>query len=138
MAELAAENVPVLVKRPVAFRVKRADESGDWRIFNDEQQAREEADQTDADMQALYVRDGTVITQDRAAVAAEVMEQCARVADAMADAQEATNKKYPDHAKAYDAWVRAVDNYRDVAKTIREIASGLHTADNSRFDQPSH
>lgn len=60
----------ILVKRPVAFRVRRANDDGmslsktEWRYFTDEAEARREAEIVDADYQALYVRDGTVIVAE--------------------------------------------------------------------------
>jgi hypothetical protein len=59
-------NAPVLIKRPVAFRVPRADpvtggqtiSATEWRLFNDEAEA------IDVDYQALFVRDGTAIVAE--------------------------------------------------------------------------
>lgn len=45
-----------LQKRPVAFRVRLADE---WILYDDEQKAYQTAEVTNAEMQGLYVRDGT-------------------------------------------------------------------------------
>lgn len=53
---------------------------------------------------------------------AEAVEECAKIADAMADNQQATNDKYPEHAKAYDNWRYTVDHYRAVAAAIRASA----------------
>lgn len=44
-------------KRPVAFRVK--DYADGWILFQDEEAAYSLAEETDALMQGLYVRDGT-------------------------------------------------------------------------------
>lgn len=56
------------IKRPVAFRVPRADPSTagemygvEWRLFQDEKAASEEADALGVEYQALFVRDGTAI-----------------------------------------------------------------------------
>ncbi|MDN3278806.1 hypothetical protein QWJ07_31405 [Frankia sp. RB7] len=49
----------------------------------------------------------------------EVREDCAKIADAMADDQQATNEKYPDHARAYPSWRSAIQHYRSVADRIR-------------------
>lgn len=52
-------------KRPVAFRVRRANDDGltlsddKWRLFLDESEAAREADALCIDYQGLYVRDGT-------------------------------------------------------------------------------
>ena len=52
-----------LVKRPVAFRVPRVVDdklsSTEWRLFSNENEAREAAYQIGAEYQALYNRDGT-------------------------------------------------------------------------------
>lgn len=59
-----------LVKRPVAFRVQRANNNGvglsttEWRLFEDEKAAYDAAEQTGAVMQALFVRDGTAIVAE--------------------------------------------------------------------------
>lgn len=57
-----------LVKRPVAFRVPRADPSmagemlgTEWRLIQDEEAAHEAAEEVGAEYQALFVRDGTAI-----------------------------------------------------------------------------
>lgn len=57
-----------LVKRPVAFRVPRADPSTagemmgtEWRLFQDEEAASEEAEALGVEYQALFNRDGTAI-----------------------------------------------------------------------------
>lgn len=49
----------------------------------------------------------------------EMREECAKIADAMADDQQATNEEFPDHAKAYETWRTAVTHYRSVADCIR-------------------
>jgi hypothetical protein len=51
---------------------------------------------------------------------ASAIEECAKIADEMAAAQKATNKKYPDHANSYVTWRNAVHCYQDVAKQIRK------------------
>ena len=60
-----------LVKRPVAFRVPRADPSTagemygvEWRLFGDEDAAREAAYDIGVEYQALFVRDGTAIVAE--------------------------------------------------------------------------
>lgn len=117
---------PILVKRPVAFRIPRVVDdklsATDWRYFTDEEAAYKEAEALGIDYQALFVRDGTAITQTRDQVAAEVVEQCARIAELMAEEQDATNQKYPDHAKAYPNWVDRVYHFRNVAQNIRCLA----------------
>lgn len=116
-------NIPVLVKRAVAFRIPRIVDdkvsTTEWRYFSDEEQAYKEAEALGIDYQALYVRDGSAIVQDRAAVALVVVEECAQVVEALADAQEVTNAKYPDHAKAYPNWVDRIQMYRLLASEIR-------------------
>lgn len=55
------------VKRPVAFRVQRANPDGEtlskteWRYFTDEAEAARESDALCAEYQALFVRDSTAI-----------------------------------------------------------------------------
>jgi len=65
---MTSERTPsILCKRPVAFRVQRANDDGttlsktEWRYFSDHNEAATEADALMADCQALYVRDGTAI-----------------------------------------------------------------------------
>jgi hypothetical protein len=55
--------------RPVAFRVPRADPSTagemygtEWRLFGDEEAAREAAYDLGVEYQGLYVRDGSTVT----------------------------------------------------------------------------
>lgn len=61
---------PILIKRPVAFRVQRMADYGttlsktEWRYFADEAEANREADTVGADCQALYIRDGTAIVAE--------------------------------------------------------------------------
>lgn len=120
----------VFVKRPVAFRVPRSDparagevlSATEWQLFASEDEAAAASDAKGCDYQGLYVRDGTVITLDRDQVAAEVIEQCAKLLDVMADEQDATNNKYPDHAKAYASWVDRVYHFRRSAEAIRALA----------------
>lgn len=57
-----------LVKRPVAFRVPRTDPSvagemygTEWRLFQDEEAASEEANALGVEYQGLYARDGAAI-----------------------------------------------------------------------------
>lgn len=56
----------VLVKRPVAFRIPRVVDDKisktEFRYFNDEQTALTESDAIGVNYQALYVRDGNVVT----------------------------------------------------------------------------
>lgn len=59
------------VKRPVAFRVPRADPSTagemygtEWRLFQDEQAAHDEAEALGVEYQALFNRDGTAIVAE--------------------------------------------------------------------------
>lgn len=58
----------VLVKRPVAFRIPRVVDdrisTTEFRYFNDEQTALTESDAIGINYQALYVRDGNVVTLD--------------------------------------------------------------------------
>jgi hypothetical protein len=54
-------------------------------------------------------------------IRAEIIEECARVAEGMAADQERTNAKYPDHAKSYATWRNAVHCYHDVARQIRKL-----------------
>lgn len=58
----------IFIKRPVAFRVPRVVDDKvsetEWRLFDDEAQAREEAEQIGAGYQALFVRDGTAIVAE--------------------------------------------------------------------------
>lgn len=72
LRELARETTTMtyLVKRPVAFRVPRADSAADgtttstteWRLFSDERMAHEESEALGGvGYQALHVRDGTAI-----------------------------------------------------------------------------
>ncbi|MGM4906303.1 hypothetical protein AB8B21_05500 [Tardiphaga sp. 866_E4_N2_1] len=69
-------NQSVLVKRPVAFRLPRMDSATagqtlsatEWRYFTDEAEAYREAEALGIDYQALFVRDGTVITLTEAEV----------------------------------------------------------------------
>lgn len=59
---------PHLVKRPVAFRVPRiADDKlseTEWRLFSDEEAARQDAENKGTDYQGLYVRDGSAIVSE--------------------------------------------------------------------------
>lgn len=55
------------------------------------------------------------------AIRNEIIEQCAKVAEGMAEDQERTNAKYPEHAKAYPKWRNAVYCYQDVARQIRKL-----------------
>lgn len=63
---------PVLLKRPVAFRVLRADvrsagetlSTTEFRLFQDEDSASEAAHALGTDYQGLYVRDGTAIVAE--------------------------------------------------------------------------
>lgn len=59
-------NTPILIKRPVAFRVPRIVNDNlsttEFRLFADESEARAEALALDCEYQGLYVRDGSVIT----------------------------------------------------------------------------
>lgn len=54
---------------------------------------------------------------------AEIVEECAKVADALAERQAETNRKYPDHVKAYPAWEAYVSKYREVAAAIRFLSN---------------
>lgn len=60
----------ILCKRPVAFRVQRANDDGmtlsktEWRYFTDEAEAARESDALSADCQGLYVRDGTALVAE--------------------------------------------------------------------------
>lgn len=54
---------------------------------------------------------------------AETREDCAKVADAMANDQQATNEKHPEHAAAYETWRAAVLHYRNVAAGIRNTGA---------------
>jgi hypothetical protein len=119
----------VLVKRPVAYRIPRLDAatagttiySSEWRYFADEEQAYKEAEQLGVDYQALFVRDGTAIVLERDEVEAQAIERCAKLLEMMAEEQDATNQKYPDHAKAYATWVDRVYHYRASAQSIRAL-----------------
>ncbi len=58
-----------LMKRPVAFRVPRTDPAtagetlgAEWRLFQDEEAARDAADNIGAEYQGLYVRDGSPLS----------------------------------------------------------------------------
>lgn len=119
-------NTSVLVKRPVAFRIPRVvdDKMSDteWRYFTDEETAYKESEALGVDYQALFVRDGTAIVMDRSEIEAATVEACAKVLDVMAEEQDATNKKYPDHAKAYATWVDRVIHFRWAADNIRKLA----------------
>jgi hypothetical protein len=64
------EMMAYFIKRPVAFRVPRADSAADgtttstteWRLFSDERMAHEESEAIGGvGYQALFVRDGTAI-----------------------------------------------------------------------------
>lgn len=62
---------PILIKRPVAFRVPRADLSmagemygTEWCLFQDEDAASEAADDLGCNYQALFVRDGMAIVAE--------------------------------------------------------------------------
>lgn len=120
-------NAPVLVKRPVAFRIPRVVDdklsTTEWRYVTDEEVAYTEAEALGIDYQALYVRDGTMIVQDRDEVAGAVVELCAKHIEALADKQEETNAKYPDHAKSYPSWVDRIQMYRLLASEIRSKMS---------------
>ena len=113
----------VLVKRPVAYRIPRVIEdklsTAEWRYFTNEEAAYKEAEALGVDYQALFVRDGTVIVQDCDEVILGTVERCALLIEKLADDQEATNKQYPDHAKAYPNWVDRVQMYRLLASEIR-------------------
>lgn len=126
----------VFVKRPVAFRIQRVVDDKlsetEWRYFTDEEAAYKESEALGIDYQALFVRDGTEIVQTREKVAAEVVEKCARVAEVMAEEQEATNQRYPDHAKAYPNWVDRVYHFRNVAQNIRCLALSYALSSNNR------
>lgn len=49
----------------------------------------------------------------------EEREACAQMVDDMAAKQQATNEKYPDHAKAYNNWRLVIFTYQAVASAIR-------------------
>jgi len=119
-------NTPVFVKRPVAFRIPRVIDdkmsSTEWRYFTDEEAAYKEAEALGIDYQALFVRDGTAIIQESEFVEAATVERCAKILEVMAEEQDATNKKYPDHAKAYATWVDRVLHFRWAADNIRKLA----------------
>lgn len=59
-----------LAKRPIAFRVPRANDDGmtlsktEWRYFTDEAEAAREGDALGTDYQALFVRDGNAIVAE--------------------------------------------------------------------------
>lgn len=114
---------PVLVKRPVAFRIPRVVNDNlsatEFRYFTEEAEARAEALALDCECQGLYVRDGAVVVQDGAEVEQAVVERCAQHIESLADKQEETNAKYPDHAKAYPSWVDRIPMYRLLASDIR-------------------
>lgn len=120
-------NSPVLVKRAVAFRVPRVVDdklsATEWRYLTDEETAYKEAEALGTDYQALYVRDGTAVVQERDDVAGCIVEQCALHIEAMADKQEETNAKYPDHAKSHPSWVDRIQMYRLLASEIRSKLS---------------
>lgn len=73
----------VLVKRPVAFRIPRMDSATagqtasktEWRYFTDEAEAYKEAEALGLEYQALYVRDGSVITLTEAEVLDAAVER---------------------------------------------------------------
>jgi hypothetical protein len=115
----------VFVKRPVAFRVPRIIDdklsTTEWQLFTDEEAAYREAESKGCDYQALFVRDGTAITLSVDQVAADVIARCAKLLESMADEQDATNTKYPDHAKAYATWVDRVYQFRFAAEKIRAM-----------------
>jgi hypothetical protein len=119
-------NVPVFLKRPVAFRVKRAlpDPGGmdEWRLFSNEAAAHDEADQIDGDYQALYVRDGTAITAEYDDVFARGIAHCIALIEQMEADQRSTNEKYPDHARAYPSWVDRIFTYQSVSNRLRAAA----------------
>lgn len=115
--------IPVLVKRPVAFRIPRVVNDNlsttEFRYFTDEAEAHAEALALDCECQGLYVRDGTVTVQNGAEVEQAVVERCAKHIESLADKQEETNEKYPDHAKSYPSWVDRISMYRLLASDIR-------------------
>lgn len=51
------------------------------------------------------------------------LEAAAKVADALAEDQRATNKANPEHVKAYPAWEAYVWKYEQVAAAIRALPS---------------
>jgi hypothetical protein len=119
-------SIPVFVKRPVAFRIPRMIDdklsATEWRYFTDEEAAYKEAEALGIDYQALFVRDGTAIIQDSEFVEAATVERCAKILEVMAEELDATNKKYPDHAKAYATCVDRVLHFRWAADNIRKLA----------------
>lgn len=62
ISDSALSSDMVLAKRPVAWRVK--DFADGWIVFQDEEAANREVEQTGAVMQGLYVRDGTPLSSD--------------------------------------------------------------------------
>jgi hypothetical protein len=70
LAALKNASRSVLVKRPVAFRIQRADADtagqtlgeNDWRYFSKEEDAVNASDALGTEYQCLYVRDGTAVT----------------------------------------------------------------------------
>ena len=128
----------VFVKRPVAFRIPRVVDdkisATEWRYFTDEEAAYKESEALGMDYQALFVRDGTAIILDRKEVEAATVEACAKVLEVMAEEQDATNKKYPYHAKAYATWVDRVLHFRWAADNIRKLAnsSGIRPQNGDR------
>jgi hypothetical protein len=63
---------PILAKRPVAFRIRRADadtagttlSETDWRYFSNEDDAWKASDALGTEYQALFVRDGTAVVAE--------------------------------------------------------------------------
>jgi len=69
-------------------------------------------------------RDDETVTQfTMRKIREEIIEECAKVADDMAAAQQATNAKYPEHAAAYPTWRNAVHCYQDAARQIRKLTN---------------
>jgi hypothetical protein len=72
----------VLVKRPAAFRIRRADadtagatlSETDWRYFSNEDDAYKASDALGTEYQCLYTRDGTAVSADLEDVRAAILD----------------------------------------------------------------
>jgi hypothetical protein len=125
----AADAAKAASRRPVAFRVPRADPSTagemfgvEWRLFQDEGAAREEADALGVEYQGLYVRDGSGIEPCKLRTlsdteSAEVQELSQRLAE------RTTERDY--HMRMADKLAERIREIEGASEALTRVSVSL-------------